>query len=121
MAEAVFTHMVKQCQLWERFDMIDSAGTAGLCVSQLKTHEKPDARCILTCEKYGVPIHHRARQLKEMCPEGSKAIIQLFGQYDPTGGPVIQDPYFGKNDEFDDAFHRITRSSKGFLTALGMM
>ncbi|KAI8092555.1 phosphotyrosine protein phosphatase I superfamily [Halteromyces radiatus] len=138
MAEAVFAHIVQQHQLTERFKKIDSAGTAGYHVGS-----KPDSRSAATCEKYGAAVNHRAQKVttqhfKEfdyiLCmdesnledllnkkPAGSKAVISLFGEFDPQGERIIQDPYYGGIDGFEHNFKQVTRASEGFLKHLGML
>ncbi|KAF7729215.1 hypothetical protein EC973_004744 [Apophysomyces ossiformis] len=138
MAEAVFAHTVKQLQLEDRFDLIDSAGTAGYHVG-----DTPDHRSAATCRKHGVPVNHHARKvskadfnqfdyilcmdtsnyedLQEMAPQGSTAVIKLFGDYDPEGERIIRDPYYGGNEGFERNYNQVTRASKGFLASLGMI
>ncbi|CAG8570305.1 3141_t:CDS:1, partial [Paraglomus occultum] len=33
--------------------------------------------------------------LNRIKPEGSKAMVQLFGDFDPEGDRIISDPYYG--------------------------
>ncbi|KAJ3107806.1 hypothetical protein HDU97_003154 [Phlyctochytrium planicorne] len=120
MAEAAFQHVVKEKGLESQFK-IDSCGTAGYHVG-----EAPDSRTVAVCRQNGVPINHSARQLKQpdfdefdyiLCmdesnirnaesirPRGSKAKLQLFGDYDPEGERIIKDPYYGGQDGFEKNF-----------------
>ncbi|KAI8072763.1 phosphotyrosine protein phosphatase I superfamily [Gongronella butleri] len=138
MAEAVFQHEVKQRGLADHFGKIDSAGTAGYHVG-----ETPDSRSAATCKKHGVPVNHRAQKvharhysefdyilcmdesnledLEWMKPKGSKAEVALFGDFDPQGERIIQDPYYGSRDGFERNFDQVTRASEGFLKHLGLL
>ncbi|CAG8774867.1 16318_t:CDS:2, partial [Acaulospora morrowiae] len=138
MAEAVFSHKVTASNLQNRF-IIDSAGTAGYHVG-----ENPDKRTIQTCRRHGVPINHITREvveedfctfdymlcmdnsnlehLKEMKSRipGSKAIVKLFGDYDPLGERIIRDPYYDGNESFERNFQQVSRCSEAFLQSLGL-
>ncbi|KAI9207793.1 phosphotyrosine protein phosphatase I superfamily [Polychytrium aggregatum] len=135
MAEAVFRHTVKQKGLSAEFH-IDSAGTAGYHVG-----DYPDSRTIQVCKAHGVSINHRGQQvsvsdfakydyllcmddsnlsnLMSIKPASSKAKVQLFGEYDPEGERIIEDPYYGGVDGFEHNFRQVTRASLGFLQHLG--
>ncbi|KAI8369288.1 phosphotyrosine protein phosphatase I superfamily [Radiomyces spectabilis] len=138
MAEAVFAAMVRQKNLQDRFGVIDSAGTAAYHVG-----ETPDSRSAATCKKHNVPVNHHARKvhksdynrfdyilcmdtsnlsdLKAMAPAGTTAVIQLFGDFDPNGERIIQDPYYGGREGFEHNFQQVTRASEGFLKSLRML
>ncbi|ORY98521.1 phosphotyrosine protein phosphatase I superfamily [Syncephalastrum racemosum] len=138
MAEAVFAHAVKQNGLSDHFGKIDSAGTAAY-----HTGESPDSRSAQTCRHHGVPVNHKARQvrksdydtfdyilcmdtsnladLQEMAPPGSKAKIQLFGEFDPQGEKIIKDPYYGGIHGFERNFQQVSRASEGLLKFLGKL
>ncbi|TPX50694.1 acid phosphatase [Synchytrium endobioticum] len=135
MAEAVFAHIVKSRKLVEFFE-IDSAGTAGYHVG-----ETPDERTVATCKKHGVQVKHLGRKvalqdyhhydwilcmdksnlsnLTAIRPDASKATIQLFGDFDPKGERIIQDPYYGGIEGFETNFQQLSRASAGFLEKLG--
>ncbi|KAG1305347.1 hypothetical protein G6F64_008452 [Rhizopus arrhizus] len=137
MAEAVFTHIVKKNNL-HCFSKIDSAGTAAYHVG-----EQPDSRSSACCRSHGVSVNHRARKvskqdfdrfdyvlcmdksnlrdLKSMAPSGSNAVIKLFGEYDPEGELIIEDPYYGGDDGFEHNFKQVVRASEGFLKSLNMV
>ncbi|KAI7903183.1 phosphotyrosine protein phosphatase I superfamily [Cokeromyces recurvatus] len=138
MAEAVFAHTVKEHDLQDKFRKIDSAGTASYHVGSI-----PDSRSSFTCKSHGVPVNHKARKvtkkdfedfdyvlcmdeynlsdLKGLAPSGSKAVIKLFGEYDPKGERIIEDPYYGGRDGFEHNFKQVTRASKGFLKSLDLI
>ncbi|KAG0164355.1 hypothetical protein DFQ28_010435 [Apophysomyces sp. BC1034] len=112
MAEAVFAHTVKQLQLQDHFELIDSAGTAGYHVTKADFNRFDYILCMDTSN---------FQNLKGMAPQGSTAVIKLFGEYDPEGERIIEDPYYGGNDGFEHNFDQVTRASKGFLASLGMI
>ncbi|KAL7753706.1 Low molecular weight phosphotyrosine protein phosphatase [Sorochytrium milnesiophthora] len=134
MCEAVFAHMVQERGLMD-FE-IDSAGTAGY-----HTGEQPDDRSVATCQKHGVSVNHRARQvtaadfshydyvlcmdksnlsdLQRIQPKKSKAVLKMFGEYDPQGDTIIADPYYGGIDGFEHNFQQAERCSRAFLESLG--
>ncbi|RKP07266.1 protein-tyrosine phosphatase [Thamnocephalis sphaerospora] len=134
MAEAVFAHIVKERGLAERFH-IDSAGTASYHVGGL-----PDERSVACCNRHGVPVKHRARQvvaedfnnfdyvlcmdkqnlrnLERIRPKGAHATLKLFGEYDPEGQRIIEDPYYGGDDGFETNFQQVTRCSHALLASL---
>ncbi|CAG8484559.1 9432_t:CDS:2 [Funneliformis mosseae] len=136
MAEAVFKDTVKQKGLESRFN-IDSAGTGNYHVG-----ETPDHRSIQTCKQHGVPVDHYARQvvkqdfkefdyilcmdnsnltsLQRTKPKDSKATIKLFGEYDPQGERLIQDPYYGGIGGFEKNFQQVTRCSEAFIESLNL-
>ncbi|KAJ3034478.1 hypothetical protein HDV00_005001 [Rhizophlyctis rosea] len=138
MAEAVFKHIVTEKGLEDRFNIIDSAGTAGYHVG-----EPPDSRSAATCRSHGVPVNHSAQKVNKnhysqfdylLCmdesnlidlqsykPRGSKATVQLFGDYDPKGDRIIKDPYYGGQDGFEYNYKQVVRCSEGFLKHLGML
>ncbi|KAI1320802.1 hypothetical protein EDD11_009759 [Mortierella claussenii] len=135
MAEAVFNHALEKRGIAAEFE-VDSAGTASYHVGA-----NPDARSAGTCRKNGVPMKHRARQvktedfhtfdyvlcmdeenlrdLKEMAPKGHTATVKLFGTYDPKGDRIIKDPYYGPQGGFDRNFAQCTRCTDAFLESIG--
>ncbi|KAI9339253.1 phosphotyrosine protein phosphatase I superfamily [Pilaira anomala] len=138
MAEAVFAHTVKEHGLEDKFSKIDSAGTASYHVGSI-----PDTRSIATCKAHGVPVKHKARKVTKkdfeefdyvLCmdesnlsdltsirPKGSKANLRLFGEYDPQGELIIEDPYYGGNDGFEHNFKQVKRASEGLLKSLELI
>ncbi|KAJ2615002.1 Low molecular weight phosphotyrosine protein phosphatase [Coemansia sp. RSA 1365] len=136
MAEAVFADMVKKQGLESQFH-IDSAGTAAYHAG-----EPPDSRSAKTCVSNGVPVNHRARQVRKddfstfdyiLCmdesnlkdlidakPNGTRSHVALFGSYSAEKGDrIIEDPYYGGPSGFQINFAQVTRCSTGFLKELG--
>ncbi|KAI9009644.1 phosphotyrosine protein phosphatase I superfamily [Gaertneriomyces semiglobifer] len=138
MAEAVFKHMVEQKGLADKFNIIDSAGTAGYHIG-----EAPDSRSVATCNAHGVPVKHAAQQVSKahfesfdwiLCmdesnyaslmrskPRTSKATVKLLGDFDPQGQRIIGDPYYGGIDGFEVNYEQIVRCSNAFLEKLEMI
>ncbi|KAJ3031601.1 UNVERIFIED_CONTAM: hypothetical protein HDU68_002204 [Siphonaria sp. JEL0065] len=137
MAEAVFRAQVKELGLEDSFTKIDSAGTAGYHVG-----DAPDSRSVATCKAHGVPVNHRGQKvkpsdfttfdyilcmddsnlsnLKSMQPKGNKAVVKLFGEFDPQGERIIEDPYYGGDEGFEHNYQQVVRASRGFIKALGL-
>jgi low molecular weight phosphotyrosine protein phosphatase len=133
MAEAVFTHIVKERNL---NISVDSCGTAGYHVG-----ESPDRRSVAECQRNGVSVSHKARQLRasdfqefdyilvmdhhnlrdvqSKKPKQSTTHILLFGTFDPQGREVIEDPYYGGPEGFRINYEQCVRASHGFLKHLG--
>ncbi|KAI9336636.1 phosphotyrosine protein phosphatase I superfamily [Zopfochytrium polystomum] len=135
MAEAVFRHVVNEMGLADEFPVIDSAGTAGYRVVRLSP-QPPDPGRAATCRKNGVPRPaHPAQESHKaplkpfdynllhgprcIQPKGSKAVVKLFGDYDPKGDRIIRDPYYGGQDGFDRNFAQVSRCSRAFIESLG--
>ncbi|ORZ34072.1 phosphotyrosine protein phosphatase I superfamily [Catenaria anguillulae PL171] len=136
MCEAVFAHMVREKGLAEQFPRIDSAGTAAYHIGST-----PDERSVETCLANGVPVKHTARQvskadfdefdyifcmdrenlanLKRIQPKSSKAVVRMFGEYDPQKQLIIKDPYYGGMEGFQVNFEQAKRCSIAFLQELG--
>ncbi|SCU82265.1 LADA_0C04104g1_1 [Lachancea dasiensis] len=136
MAEAVFANLVKEKGLQERFAKIDSFGTGGW-----HKGEDPDSRSAATCRKHGVPVNHKAQQirghhfddfdyiicmddmnlrnLKRLKPSDSKAKIYQFGHWNKNGKfrDIVDDPYYGGEDGFEYNFKQIQYFSEQFLEA----
>ncbi|OLY80371.1 Low molecular weight phosphotyrosine protein phosphatase [Smittium mucronatum] len=134
MAEAVFSSVVKERGMASEFN-IDSAGTSSFHIGS-----NPDSRSKATCQKHGVPMKHKGRQIKQhdftsfdyilcmdesnlqnllsMKPRGSKSVVKLFGDFDPKGERIIEDPYYGGPEGFEHNFDQVSRCSEGFLEYL---
>ncbi|CAB4253074.1 similar to Saccharomyces cerevisiae YPR073C LTP1 Protein phosphotyrosine phosphatase of unknown cellular role [Maudiozyma barnettii] len=134
MAEAVFHHTVKQNNVEDCFDVIDSFATSNYHVGNT-----PDSRTVSTCKKYGIPIDHRGQQiktttfdkfdyiigmdemnmknLKKIQPKGSKAKLCLFGEWNTDGkfDTIVEDPYYGGDEGFDYNMKQIAYFSEQFL------
>lgn len=52
--------------------------------------------------------------------EGGKALgrLQLLGEWDPQGNTIVEDPYYGGLEGFEDIYHQITRSLEAFLDSV---
>ncbi|CEP61581.1 tyrosine protein phosphatase LTP1 LALA0_S03e06084g [Lachancea lanzarotensis] len=134
MAEAVFAHTVKKGGLQERVSKVDSFGTGGW-----HKGESPDPRSAATCRQHGVPVNHRAQQikshhfddfdyiicmddmnlrnLKRLKPSDSKAKLFMFGHWNHDGKyrDIVDDPYYGGDDGFEYNFQQIQYFSEQFL------
>ncbi|CCD22662.1 tyrosine protein phosphatase LTP1 NDAI_0A05070 [Naumovozyma dairenensis CBS 421] len=137
MAEAVFSHIVKQAHLEDKFEKIESFGTARYHIG-----EEPDSRSSATCRKHGVPVNHRAQQIKSghfkkfnyiICMDESNfqdlqrikpkdspkefGNIYLFGHWNTNGkfNKIVDDPYYGGVDGFEYNFKQVSYFSEEFL------
>jgi len=112
---------------------VDSAGTAGYHVG-----DTPDERTVATCQKNGVPIDHRARQveksdfknfeyilgsdsqdiakLQRIAPNNPKAHVALFGSF--GDGKAIADPYYGGISGFEKCYEQCVEYSQGLLKSI---
>nr|XP_006818620.1 PREDICTED: low molecular weight phosphotyrosine protein phosphatase-like isoform X3 [Saccoglossus kowalevskii] len=131
MAEAVFRSTVKQKGVESEWK-IDSAATSTYEIGKL-----PDPRNLACLKKRGLSSTHRARQITQedftkfeyifgmdnsnmqninrVKPKNSTAKVELFGSYDPKGQLIIEDPYYGGDEGFEEVFEQVTRCSEGFL------
>lgn len=129
MAEAVFAKAAEDHNV-----VVDSFGTAAYHVG-----ETPDYRTQEVCEQHGVPINHRAqrieakhfdefdhiicmdhqnlRTLKSRQPRGSKAKLNMFGHWreDPSFSEVVEDPYYGGVDGFEQCYKQCKHFSEVFI------
>ncbi|CAH2050728.1 unnamed protein product, partial [Iphiclides podalirius] len=109
-AEGVFQKTVNDMGMGDKWE-IDSAAIGGWHVGN-----PPDWRALDTMKKHNVPYNNCARQitsedfnhydyifgmdesnmrdLKKRAPQGSKAKLLLFGDFDPQGDRIIRDPYY---------------------------
>lgn len=135
MAEAVFKHTVKEHNLEGRFSKIDSFGTGAYHVGS-----DPDTRSSSTCRKHGVPVDHKAQQIKKkhfdefdyiICMDESnlrnlqrlkpkdakKGAIYLFGHWNHNDkfNKIVDDPYYGGINGFEYNFTQVTYFSEEFL------
>lgn len=134
MAEGVFTHLVKEAGLSDRF-VIDSCGTSGHHAG-----EAPDPRMVRTAAKRGINISAlRARQFSvkdfeafdlilamdrsnlrnlEQLKRGKpvRARLQLMREYDPTpDSPDVPDPWYGGPEGFEEVSDLLERSCARLL------
>ncbi|PVV00926.1 hypothetical protein BB560_004673 [Smittium megazygosporum] len=134
MAEAVFKAHVVEAGI-EKEIYVDSAGTSSYHIGS-----NPDSRTISVCKNNKVPIKHKARRitsqdykdfdyilgmdemnlsdLLRLKPKDSNAIVKLFGDFDPKGESIIEDPYYGGIDGFEYIYNQCSRCSKGLLSHL---
>lgn len=141
MAEITFTCIVRDKNLENEW-IIDSAGTAGYHIG-----DEPDERTIKVVkkhfgDKYPHDVDFRARQVSPkdfekfdfiFCMDNSnlrdlkqveskaknpKAVLKMFGEYDPKGEKVIEDPYYGGMDGFEKNLQQVIRCSHAFLESL---
>jgi len=130
MAEAIFSHKVKQARLEIE---VDSCGTAAYHIG-----ESPDPRTIDVIIQNNMTIDHSGRQLSHndfyqfdyimamdrsnlaeinnRRPDDSTAQIALLRDYDPEPeNGEVPDPHYGGIDGFEKVFQLLNRSSKALL------
>lgn len=136
LAEGIFTHLVEQRGLSDRFH-IDSCGTGGWHAGNA-----PDPRSVLVAAKNGLDITHlRARKFDaghdphhfdwhivmdrsnhddvlELGTPSDK--VRLMRSFDPTlkSPSDVPDPYYGGDDGFDKVYEMLTRACEGMLQHL---
>ena len=131
-AEAVFQHEIKSRSLNNSW-FVDSAATA-----DYHTGKQPDPRARETIKSHGIEYTHKARQLceddftkfdwifgmdnanvrdiKRIQPKGTKAKVEMLGNWDPQDLSIIVDPYYQRGSAgFELCFVRCTRAVKAFL------
>ena len=137
LAEGIFTHLVEQRGLSDRF-RIDSCGTGGWHAGN-----PPDPRSVLVASKNGLDLTRlRARKfdphrdpiefdwLIPMDRQNEIDIIELGTPSDKVrlmrsfdrslGKPSdVPDPYYGGDDGFDKVYEMLVRACEGMLTHLG--
>lgn len=89
--------------------------------------------------KHGITMNHIARQITKddfmtfdyiLCMDESnlrdlkrksnqimncKAKIELLGSYDPQNQLIIEDPYYGNDEDFETVYQQCLRCCKAFL------
>ncbi|KAM3855322.1 low molecular weight phosphotyrosine protein phosphatase isoform 1-T1 [Vipera latastei] len=132
-AEAVFRKLVKEENIENKW-RIDSAAT-----STYEIGNPPDYRGQNCMRKYGIIMNHIARQITKddfltfdyiLCMDESnlqdlrrkcnqikncKAKIELLGSYDPQNQLIIEDPYYGNDEDFETVYQQCLRCCKEFL------
>ncbi|XP_026887402.1 low molecular weight phosphotyrosine protein phosphatase isoform X1 [Electrophorus electricus] len=132
-AEAVFRHMATERGEAEKW-LIDSGAT-----SDWNTGSFPDARGLSCLRRHDIETDHRARQVTKedfmtfdyiLCMDesnlrdlkrkantvkNSKAKIELLGSYDPEQQLIINDPYYGSEQDFETVYEQCIRCCKTFL------
>ncbi|KAK1801943.1 hypothetical protein P4O66_022571 [Electrophorus voltai] len=114
--------------------LIDSGAT-----SDWNTGSFPDARGLSCLRRHDIETDHRARQVTKedfmtfdyiLCMDesnlrdlkrkantvkNSKAKIELLGSYDPEQQLIINDPYYGSEQDFETVYEQCIRCCKTFL------
>ncbi|KAK5852948.1 hypothetical protein PBY51_006779 [Eleginops maclovinus] len=132
-AEAVFRKMATDAGVVDKW-RIDSAAT-----STYEIGNPPDHRGQACMKKHGVPMKHVARQVTKddflsfdyiLCMDESNlselnrkaknvkngsAKIELLGSYDPEKQLIIQDPYYGSDQDFEKVYEQCVRCCNAFL------
>ncbi|KAM8832724.1 low molecular weight phosphotyrosine protein phosphatase isoform 2-T2 [Spinachia spinachia] len=132
-AEAVFRKMATDAGVVEKW-VIDSGAT-----SDWNIGSSPDARGVACLRKHGVETSHRARQVTNddfmtfeylLCMDESNlselnrraklvkngvAKVELLGSYDPKKQRIIEDPYYGSDEDFEKVYEQCARCCKAFL------
>lgn len=137
LADGIFTHLVDQQGLSDRF-RIDSCGTGAWHVGN-----QPDPRSILVAAKNNIDLTNlRARQFdpgrdpvefdwiipmdasnhRELIKQGTpKDKVRLMRSFDPTitakAPPDVPDPYYGGDDGFDKVYEMLMRACEGLLSS----
>ncbi|MEM1000152.1 MAG: low molecular weight protein-tyrosine-phosphatase [Bacteroidota bacterium] len=137
MAAGLFTHLVEEAGLADRFE-IDSAGTSAYHVGELA-----DKRMRTTAASHGIRLTSRARQIRRQDLsdfdyilamdranfaniEGLKqpsatyrSEIVTMRTYDAENqGPDVPDPYYGGAGGFEEVYAILLRSNEEFLRSL---
>ena len=112
---------------------VDSAATC-----DYHTGKNPDRRAQEVMQSHGIKMAHKARTLtredfskfdyifgmdhqnvrdiQSEAPAGSKAVVEMFGLYDPQDPVPIRDPYYDRgSDGFEVAYERCLRCANRFL------
>ncbi|XP_035279306.1 low molecular weight phosphotyrosine protein phosphatase isoform X1 [Anguilla anguilla] len=108
-------------------------------VSDWNTGSSPDSRALACLRKHSIETDHRARQVTKedflsfdymLCMDESnlrdlnrkansvkncKAKIELLGKYDPQKQLIIQDPYYGSEEDFETVYEQCLRCCRAFL------
>ncbi|XP_049445379.1 low molecular weight phosphotyrosine protein phosphatase isoform X2 [Epinephelus fuscoguttatus] len=132
-AEAVFTKMATDAGVVDKW-RIDSAAT-----STYEIGNSPDYRGQACMKSHSVPMRHVARQVTKddflsfeyiLCMDESnlrdlnrkakqvkndRAKIELLGSYDPQKQLIINDPYYGSDEDFEKVYQQCVRCCKAFL------
>ncbi|KAF7198726.1 low molecular weight phosphotyrosine protein phosphatase isoform X2 [Nothobranchius furzeri] len=132
-AEAVFRKMASDAGVADKW-VIDSGAT-----SDWNTGSLPDARGLACLRKHGIETSHRARQVtredftsfdyilcmdesnlsdlkrKAKSVKNTKATVELLGKFDPQKQLIINDPYYGSDQDFEKVYEQCVRCCKAFL------
>ncbi|XP_053142066.1 low molecular weight phosphotyrosine protein phosphatase isoform X2 [Hemicordylus capensis] len=132
-AEAIFKKLVTDGNVQNKW-MIDSGA-----VSDWNVGRSPDARALSCLRNHGIVTAHKARQVTQddfvtfdymLCMDESNlrdlqrkskqvknctAKIELLGTYDPQNQRIIEDPYYGNDEDFETVYEQCLRCCKAFL------
>ncbi|KAG8445585.1 hypothetical protein GDO86_010382 [Hymenochirus boettgeri] len=132
-AEAVFRKIVTDAGVSNQWS-IDSAATSDWNVGC-----SPDSRALKCLKTHSTETPHKARQITKddflsydyiLCMDESnlrdlkrkagqvpdcKAKIELLGSYDPQKKLIIEDPYYGRDEDFETVYQQCVRCCKSFL------
>lgn len=134
LAEAIFVHKVSARGVAHHF-VADSCGTSNYNVG-----DGPDPRTHSNARRNGVAVNHVARQLMKEDFERFDHILVMDSQnhqnvlavsdpahhhkvvmmrsFDPDGPGDVPDPYWGKEEDFQEVFEILDRSVEQFLARL---
>lgn len=130
-SEAILRYLVKQKGEEDKW-IIDSAG-----IGDWHVGNRSDKRGLSILKRHGIPNEHRARQvcpkdfkkfqlilafdqsniddLDDFKPADATASVELFGNYDPEGKKIINDPYYGDDADFEVMYEHCYRCCEEFL------
>ncbi|XP_029420493.1 low molecular weight phosphotyrosine protein phosphatase isoform X2 [Nannospalax galili] len=132
-AEAVFRKLVTDGNISINWAIDSSA------VSDWNVGRAPDPRAVSCLRNHGISTAHKARQITKedfatfdyiLCMDESnlrdlnrksnqvkncRAKIELLGSYDPQKQLIIEDPYYGKDSDFELVYQQCLRCCKAFL------
>nr|XP_028578249.1 low molecular weight phosphotyrosine protein phosphatase isoform X2 [Podarcis muralis] len=132
-AEAVFRKLVTEGNIENKW-VIDSGA-----VSDWNVGRSPDARALSCLRNHDIQTGHKAQQVTKddfltfdymLCMDESnlrdlkrksnsvqncKSQIELLGSYDPQKQLIIEDPYYGTDEDFETVYQQCLRCCKAFL------
>ncbi|OWF52385.1 low molecular weight phosphotyrosine protein phosphatase-like [Mizuhopecten yessoensis] len=135
-AEAVFLDLLETKEQRDQWH-VDSAA-----IGDWHVGGPPDKRTMKTLKKKGVTNYkHVVRQinvedfhkfdvifgmdkqnmrdLEDIQPKGSKAVLEMLGTYDPNGKIIIDDPYYGSRiEDFEEVYDQVVRCCEAYLKSL---
>jgi len=134
LAEAIFNKKIAEAGMENQFKS-DSAGTSDYHIGEL-----PDERSLCCAKKYGLKIHHRARQvhrtdfrdfhyilamdennfkvlgqLKERFGYPKKEIYLMRDFVDQAKDLSVPDPYYGGEEAFEEIYQILDEAIESFL------
>jgi len=139
LAEGIFIDLVVKNQLTEQIQ-VDSAGTGGWHVG-----DKPDPRSQKVAHDNGIELTSRARKLQQMdfdefdyiigmdrtnvrnindlvnnSSKSYKTKVHMMREFEQKTGRVrdVEDPYYGGDDGFEEAFRILKHCNQNFLDFL---